>query len=192
MSDRFRFDEEIIPVPPSALDADPATAMTNLLYRVSKLEQSLTEEQQQAIADTRDLLMQITSLSDDVARVVERWGVTSNAKEAAIMQSVVAFGRKILAILDYYGVKPIDTLNKPLDPRTSEVVGTEVRDRLKPDTVLREAQLGYTWRHGLLRKARVVVSRSSTEATGRAGAQAGQATPSADAPHTITKGGTTP
>lgn len=163
MSDKFRFDEELIPVPPSALDADPATAMTNLLYRVSKLEQDLAEEHQQAITDTRDLLVQITALSDDVARVVERWGITTNAREAAIMQSVVAFGRKIMTVLDYYGVKPIETLNKPLDARTSEVVGAEVRERLKPDTVLREVQIGYTWRHGLLRRARVVVSRASAE-----------------------------
>jgi molecular chaperone GrpE (heat shock protein) len=159
MSDRFPFDEELFPVPPSAMDADPAAAMQSLLYRVSKMEQTLDEERQQAIADTRELLLQMVALSDDVTRIVERWGVTANAKEAAIMQGVVAFGKKILAILDHYGVKPIDTLAKPQNPRTSDVVGAEVRERLKPDMVLREAQIGYTWRHGLLRKARVVVSR---------------------------------
>lgn len=159
MSDKFSFDEELIPVPPSAMDADPAAAMKDLLYRVSKLEQTLDEERLQAVADTRELLLQLVALSDDVTRVVERWGVTTNAKEAAIMQSVVAFGKKILAVLDHYGLKPIDTLGKPLNAQTCDVVGSEMRERLKPDMVLRETQIGYTWRHGLLRKARVIVSR---------------------------------
>jgi molecular chaperone GrpE (heat shock protein) len=165
------------------MDADPAAAMQGLLYRVSKLEQTLEEERQQAIADTRDLLLQIVALSDDVGRIVERWGVTANAKEAAIMQGVVAFGKKILAIMEHFGVKPIDTLAKSLNPRTSDVVGAEERDRLKPDIVLREAQIGYTWRHGLLRKARVIVSRGGPDGENAAPLDATQPQPAPDATH---------
>jgi molecular chaperone GrpE (heat shock protein) len=106
----------------------------------------------------REYLLQVVSLSDDVTRIVERWGVTTNAREAAIMQSVVDLGKKLLAILGHYGVKAIDTLGKPADPQTSEVVGAEARAKVRPETVLREVRIGYGWRHGLLRKARVVVS----------------------------------
>jgi molecular chaperone GrpE (heat shock protein) len=133
--------------------------MRNLLYRLSKMEQTLEDERSQAQADMREFLLQVVSLSDDVTRIVERWGVTTNAREAAIIQSVVDLGRKLLAILGHYGVESIDTLGKPLDPQTSDVVGAEAREKVGPQVVLREARIGYVWRHGLLRKAQVVVSK---------------------------------
>ena len=52
----------------------------------------------------------------------------------------------------------MNTIGQPLDPKTSDVVEVEARDNIAPNMVLREVQAGYVWRHGLLRRAKVVVS----------------------------------
>lgn len=161
MSDKFQFDDEFYPVPPSAIDADPLTKMEDLLYRVGRLEQTLEEERMQALGDMREVMLDLISLSDDVTDIVERWGVTSNAREAAIVRSVVALGRKILAILKHHQVVAVETIGQPLNPQTSDVVGTEVRDKVPEGTVLREAQIGYMWPQGLLRRAQVIISARS-------------------------------
>jgi hypothetical protein len=158
MSDPFEFDDEFYPVPASAIDADPAEAMRKLLYRVSRLEQELEETRVQALADTKAFLMDLLSLSDDIAAIVDRWGVTTKANEAVIIRSVIALGRKLRQVLDHHGAASIHVVGKPLDPETSDVVGTEERDHGAPGIVLREQRVGYIWPYGVLRRAEVVVS----------------------------------
>lgn len=158
MSDPFEFDDEFYPVPASAVDANPAEAMRELLYRVSRLEQELEETRVQALADTKAFLMDLLSLSDDIAAIVDRWGVTTKANEAVIIRSVVALGRKLRQVLDYHSVASIHVVGKPLDPETSDVVAREERDHVAHAIVLRERRVGYTWPYGVLRRAEVVVS----------------------------------
>jgi molecular chaperone GrpE (heat shock protein) len=158
MRDPFEFDDEFYPVPASAIDADPAEAMRELLYRVSRLEQELEETQVQALADTKALFMELLSLSDDIAAIVDRWGVTTKATEAVIIRSVVALGRKLRQVLDYHGIASVHVVGKPLDPETSDVVATEEREHVPHRIVLRERRVGYTWPYGVLRRAEVVVS----------------------------------
>ena len=158
MGDKFPFDDEFYPVPPAAVDADPAAAMEDLFDRVAKLEQSLDEQREQALADLRSILLGLLSLYDQITTVIERWGIATKAQEANLIRGVVGVGKGLLAILDHYQVKPIETIGKPLDPETSDVVGTEEKENMPPGIVLREVQTGYTWPHGLLRRAKVIVS----------------------------------
>lgn len=158
MSDEFQFEEEFYPVPPTAADADPAATMRELFYRVSRLEQALEEQRVQARDDTKEILLDVLSLYDAVGEIIEKWGVTTKAQEASLVGSVVGFGKKLLAVLERHRVKPIDTLGDPLDPATSDVVGTEVRPDIPGNVVLREERIGYTWPEGLLRRAKVVIS----------------------------------
>ena len=166
MSDPFEFDDEFYPVPASAVDADPAEAMRKLLYRVSRLEQGLEETRVQALADTKAFLIEFLSLSDDIAAIVDRWGVTTKANEAVIIRSVVALGRKLRQVLDHHGVTSMHVVGKPLDPETSNVVATEERDHGAPGIVLREKQVGYIWPYGVLRRAEVVVSARAEDVVG--------------------------
>jgi molecular chaperone GrpE (heat shock protein) len=164
MADKFPFDEAFLPVPPEATEADPAATLRDLYYRVGHLERQLEQRDAQAAADAQELLMALVSVYDGVTRIVERWGVSENAQQAAIIREVVGLGRNILAALKQQQVETIETMNKPLDPATSDVVGHRERGGLPPDTVIREEQIGYRWRHGLLRRAQVVVSRAPDEA----------------------------
>ena len=124
----------------------------------------MEESHVQASTDLAEVLLDLVSLSDDIRRIVERWGIATNAQEAALVRSVVALGRKLNAILDHHQVRPVTTIGQPLDPKTSDVVEVEPRDNIAANMVLRELQMGYAWRHGLLRRAKVVVS-GSAEAT---------------------------
>ncbi|MBM3188277.1 MAG: nucleotide exchange factor GrpE [Chloroflexi bacterium] len=158
MSERFRVSEALQPLPPTAADANPAAAMRGLYLRVAKLEQALEEERSQATAEMRDVLSALLSLTDDIAAMVERWGVATSAQEVALVRSVVSLGKTLQALLQRHGVKAIETLGKPLDSATSDVVGTETRSDVPDGTVLREEKAGFLWPHGLLRRAQVVVS----------------------------------
>jgi molecular chaperone GrpE (heat shock protein) len=164
MADKFPFDEAFLPVPPEATEADPAAALRDLYYRVGHLERQLEQHSAQAIADAQELVMALVSAYDGVTRIVERWGVSENAQQAAVIREVVGLGKSILAALKEQQVEPIETMNKPLDPATSDMVGQRERGGLPSDTVIREERIGYRWRHGLLRRAQVVVSRVPDEA----------------------------
>ena len=163
MSDAFRFDQPEYLLPPGAMDADPASAMRGLYGRVAALEASLHETQAQATADMGDVLAGLLSLTDQVAEIVERWGVATSAQEIALVRSVVAIGKGLHAVLARHGVQAIDTLGKPQDPATSDVVGSETRADLRQGMVLREERPGYRWGRGILRRARVVISAPAAQ-----------------------------
>ena len=158
MADQYRFDEPFFPVPQAAVDADPATAMKKLLHHVGKLERSLADERLSALADLGEVLLEVASLTDDITHIIERWGVITNAQQAGMVRSVVALGKKLMEILKYHQVAPINTIGEPLDPETSDAVGTDVQEDVPANTVLREEQIGYTWAYGLLRRAKVIVA----------------------------------
>mgnify|MGYP005851007569 CR=1 FL=1 len=166
MGERFQIDDAYIPIPAAAADADPAATMRELFLRVAKLEQALEEQRLQAVANMREVLSALLSLTDDVASIVERWGVATNAQEVALVRSVVGLGRALHALLERQQVKAIETLGKPFDPATSRVVGSEPRSDVAEETVLREVKVGYRWPHGLLRHAEVIVSVRPEEAQG--------------------------
>ncbi|OGO05198.1 MAG: nucleotide exchange factor GrpE [Chloroflexi bacterium RBG_13_56_8] len=158
MTDLFAFDDPFYPVPSSAVEADPSAAIRGLLYRVANLERSLEEERTQAIIDLGEVLLQVASLSDDITHIIERWGVATSPQEASLVRSVVAMGKKLVAILDHHQVRPIETIGKPVDAETSDMAGSEPSATVAENIALREEQIGYTWKYGLLRRARLVVS----------------------------------
>ena len=166
MSDAFRIDDEFFPVPVAAVDADPAKSMRGLFFRVARLEQTLADERAQGIADLQRTLLDLLSLSDDIASLVEQFGVSTSAGHVTLVRGVVAIGRGILAILQRHQVHPIKVVGKPVDHDTATVVGTEVRANVSGGTVVREEMIGYTWPLGLLRQSRVVISTMSDDGRG--------------------------
>jgi len=157
------FDDPFFPVPSAAVDADPAAAMRELFYRVARLEQAVEEQRAQAVSDLADVLLTHVTLSDDLGRIAERIGIPTNAQQAMLARSVAALGQKVMAILRHHEVAPIEVLGRPVDASHSDVVGEEVRADLPAGTVVREEQVGYRWRHGVLRRAKVVVSATTGE-----------------------------
>jgi molecular chaperone GrpE (heat shock protein) len=158
MSERFEFDESYIPVPPAAVDADPAQTIRELMFRVSKLEHDLASQEAQAVGDIAEVMLDVVGLADDVAHIVQRWGVVTDAQQAALVRAVNGLGRKLQQVLVKQQVKPLTVVGHPFNPQTSEAASSEAASSVAPNTVLREIDPGYAWKFGLLRKARVVIS----------------------------------
>lgn len=158
MSDSLDFTEEYMDVPAAAVDADPVQAMRELMFRVSKLEQDLANQQATADGEMADLLRDLTGVLDELNAIVQRWGIATNAQEAALVRAVVSLGRKLQQILTKQDVKQINVVGQPFDPKTSDIASSEPSTAVQANTVLREVEPGYTWKNGLLRKARVVTS----------------------------------
>ncbi len=156
--DQIVFDDPFIPVPSAALEADATAAVGTLLGRVTSLERDLVVERARAQEALQGALLDLITLADEVTTIIEKRGVVTNAGDAVMIRAMIALGRQIIAMLRRHGVEQISTIGKPLDPATSDLATQELRDNLRPGTVLREAQIGYAWKHGVLRRAQVVVS----------------------------------
>ena len=63
------------------------------------------------------------------------------------------------AVLAGEGVKAIDVLGKPFDPRVAEAIGTDARDGIADDTVVEVTEKGYKLGDELLRPAKVIVAK---------------------------------
>ena len=67
--------------------------------------------------------------------------------------------KEMLKILEKFGVKPIEAMEKPFDPSLHQAVMQEESDKHEEHTVIRELQKGYTIHDRLLRPSMVVVSK---------------------------------
>jgi molecular chaperone GrpE (heat shock protein) len=171
MSQRLVFDQEPQPVPKDAVRADPAATIRSLYQRIARLEQELEQERVQrdqerreALSAFQELLNSLLTLRDHLSETVERLGVTTNAREAAIMRRTAELDSLLRGALSRYQVEPIRTVGKPLDETTSVAVGASAASDAPPGTVVAEEQIGYRWPHGVVRRARVVVSEPAEQA----------------------------
>lgn len=158
MPKSFRFDDPFYPVPAAAVDADPAATIAELFFRVARLEQALQEQRVLASAEQAGLLLAQVGISDALVSLVERIGVPASAQQAMLARGVAELGQKLMADLRERGVTPIETLGLAVDAEHSDVAGYEANAQIPEGIVLREVQMGYLWRGGVLRRAQVVVS----------------------------------
>ena len=66
----------------------------------------------------------------------------------------------LLATLEKYGVKAIESIGQPFDPNIHEALGMEETGDMEPNFVLREFQKGYFYKDRLLRPAKVIVAKA--------------------------------
>lgn len=76
----------------------------------------------------------------------------------ALRQGVEMVLRQFLSIIDSHGVKPLESLGKPFDPKCHEALSREPTDEAEPGTVLTEMHRGYMLSDRLLRPALVTVA----------------------------------
>jgi molecular chaperone GrpE len=95
---------------------------------------------------------------DNIERAMEQ------AKEAnnidSLLQGVELTRNGLLATLEKFGVKVLESVGEPFDPNLHEALAMEETDELAPNLVLREFQKGYFYKDRLLRPAKVIVSKS--------------------------------
>lgn len=100
------------------------------------------------VLDGLDQGLQLQLDSDEAKKVAEGMQLTQ---------------RKLLAVLEKFGVKAIEAQGQPFNPDLHEAMVAQENADVAPDTVLMVLQKGYTLHGRLLRPARVIVSRGPVQ-----------------------------
>jgi len=95
---------------------------------------------------------------DNIERAMEQ-GRETNSIES-LLEGVELTRKGLLATLEKYGVKAIESIGQPFDPNIHEALAMEKTDEIEPNLVLREYLKGYFFKERLLRPAKVIVSKS--------------------------------
>ncbi len=99
---------------------------------------------------------------DDVDRALQ---AARKAKDfSALERGLAMMEKSFRAHLVEQGLKPIDALGAPFDPRLHEAVQQETREDLPEGTIIAELRKGYTLGERVIRPAQVIVSKREEEA----------------------------
>jgi len=105
----------------------------------------------------KDLLPTI----DNLERALEQGSNTDDA--ASLIEGVDLTLKGLLATLDKYELKPLDSVGQPFDPNFHEALVMEASDEIPAQSIVREFEKGYQFKDRLLRAAKVVVSKGEQE-----------------------------
>ncbi|MFJ8477953.1 nucleotide exchange factor GrpE [Kitasatospora sp. NPDC094011] len=144
----------LLEVPPGAESVDLEAKFTQLLFRSSLLGSKLTEQKQQARAAQRELLGVLVEVDDALAALGLDRELVAHGRGAGLE----ATRRRLLGRLAKAGVRPMRLEGLAADPALTEIVGTEVRPGVAPETVLQTVVTGFFWEQDVLRRAQVVVA----------------------------------
>ncbi|HPQ02799.1 MAG: nucleotide exchange factor GrpE [Bacillota bacterium] len=105
----------------------------------------------------KEMFLKLLAIVDDMERAL-----AADADYESLHQGVEMIRRKLLDALASEGVKPIDALNEPFDPRLHEAVAACDGEDVETETVVEEFRRGYTYCNECLRPtmARVAVPKS--------------------------------
>jgi molecular chaperone GrpE len=104
-----------------------------------------------------NILKELLPGIDNIERAMDQ-GKDANNMES-LLHGVELTRDGLLATLEKYGVKVIDSIGQPFDPNIHEALAMEETDEMEPNMVLREFQKGYLYKDRLLRPSKVVVSK---------------------------------
>lgn len=101
-------------------------------------------------------LTHLLPVIDDFDRALQNMNTSEDMD--AVKQGIDLIYNKFMTYLSHQDVKPIDTLDKPFDPETSEAIAMiPAPDAEKKGKVLDCVQKGYTLHDKVIRHAKVVV-----------------------------------
>ncbi|MEU3562992.1 nucleotide exchange factor GrpE [Kitasatospora sp. NPDC006786] len=141
-------------IPPGVEDVDLEQAFGRLLFRASLLGSKLTEQKQAARAEQRELLGILVEVDDALAAL----GLDRELVALGRGAGLEATRRRLLGQLAKARVRPMRLEGMTADPDLTEIVGTEPRAGVAPETVVRTVVTGFFWGDEVLRRAQVVVA----------------------------------
>ena len=104
-----------------------------------------------------NILKELLPGIDNIERAMDQ------AQEAqsieSLLEGVVLTRDGLLAMLEKFGVKAMESTGEVFDPNIHEAIAMEETDSMEPNFVLREFQKGYFYKERLLRPAKVIVSK---------------------------------
>jgi len=116
-----------------------------------------TEEREREAGLAADyLLRKVITIADDFDRAID--AMPSDLSGNTWTEGIGAIDRKLRVLLDSEGVRPIEALGRPFDPRLHEAVASLPGTGRPDGEVVGEAQRGYRIRDRILRPALVAVA----------------------------------
>jgi molecular chaperone GrpE len=149
-------------------DNDPSSEIASLRERLMRAlaeientrrqgERREQDAQQYAIASFARELLQVV---DNLRRAIDAGTTDAGARKGdGLMEGVEATDRILTQILNRFGVRELDALNKPFDPRKHEAVMETDETEQPPGNVVQVLEDGYMLHDRLLRPSRVVVAK---------------------------------
>ena len=105
------------------------------------------------------LIKQLLAVVDNLEKAI--LAATDETSIAAVRQGIEWTLKSLMDTLEKSGLKPVAAEGEPFDPNYHEAISEVADDNVKPGTVVRVLQKGYTLNDRLIRPAMVVVSKSS-------------------------------
>lgn len=103
-----------------------------------------------------NILKELLASLDNLERAMEQGRETNNL--ASLLEGVEMTWKGLLAMLEKFGLKPINSVGEIFDPNFHEAVAMEAGSEATENQVLKEFQTGYMYKDRLLRAAKVIVS----------------------------------
>jgi len=116
---------------------------------------------------SESVLREILPVVDNLERALAQGvvaGVDAQASLASLLEGVQLTLKSLLAALEKFEVKPMDSIGKPFDPKIHEALVMEASDEIPASHVLSEFEKGYLYKDRLLRVAKVIVSSGKAAA----------------------------
>lgn len=104
------------------------------------------------------LLFKVLATADDLNLALQH--VPAELASSPWVEGVAALDRKLRLLLESEGVKPIEAVGRPFDPREHDAVLHEPTSDVADGVVLRDLRRGYLLRDRVLRPALVAVARN--------------------------------
>jgi len=104
------------------------------------------------------VLEDIYPMVDHLQRAI-RAGKDAGGRDSGIVRGVEMVYREFLNVLEKHGIRKIETLGEPFDPRVHDAVAVQGHPGCPEDTVVEEVRHGFMRGDRLLRPAHVIVAR---------------------------------
>lgn len=108
-----------------------------------------------------DLLRALLPVVDNIDRALNH--CEKDREDDPFVEGVCMIADMLKKILDQFGVKPVEAVNKEFDPSFHEAMAKVPTPDSPPNMVLEEMEKGYMYNDRLLRPSRVVVSTKPEE-----------------------------
>ena len=104
-----------------------------------------------------NILRELLPGIDNIERAMDQGRESDNIE--GLLEGVELTRDGLVATLEKYGVKAIESIGQAFDPNIHEAIAMEETKEIAPNMVLREFQKGYVYKDRLLRPAKVIVSK---------------------------------
>ncbi len=135
----------------------------NLQKQNMELQQSLREQQTQALAKTEDLFLELLEVTDSLESLLEYLEKNPEPNQEILQRlprSVGAIHRKFLSILGKRQVLPIELEDTQPDFNLCRVVDREIRTDVSEQTITKIVRRGFYLGDNVLRPTEVITSKS--------------------------------